>query len=417
MVEDQQHIGLELAGRYRIDSEIASGALCRVHRGTDTMLRRPVAIKAVPAAAVATYRRALTMTAHLTHPTVIATFDAIEHGGDFFLVQEYVQARPFETYLRNGLPVERAADIAGQLARALAYSHAHGVAHGDLTPAALLVDRRAAVRVNNFRLPPDTAYFANVAATLAPDLAGLQPPSDDPAAAEANDVRAVGLILWQALTSEQREADGPVVRVVRDFRDDVPDAARALARRCLASDAPDAIRDAVALVLALEALSRELARSRPALSEETPPALRVAREMVAREAGWSLDDTLGVAAPAWATERAPQSHPGIVDPGATTVPAVHPGPSAPAREPRVTAGPARLALPSRPLARDNMAAARPPLRTAPPVWAAPDNHPILSRKVRGREGGVSLAVVIAVGVVLFLLFFVVGLVTSAGFFH
>jgi Protein kinase domain len=412
VLDDQQHTELAIGGRYRIDQEIAAGALCRVHRGTDAVLRRPVAIKVVPPAAVPTYRRALQMTAQLTHPAIVATFDAVERDGDLFVVQEYVQARPFETYLRNGLPVERAADLAGQLARALAYSHAHGVVHGDLTPAALLVDRRAAVRINNFCLPPDQAYFSDAAATLEPGLAGIQPQSDDPSAGEVNDVRAVGLILWRALTAEQREATGPGLRAVRDFRDDVPEAARALVRRCLGTIDEGAIRDAEALALALDALGRELARSRPALPEETPPALRVAREMVAREAGWSLDDTLGMSASSWAPERSRRTPPGVVDLNDATVPTVHPGPGVPAREPRVTAGPARLALPARPEGRGDMAAARTPARTAPPVWAAPDEVRRRPPAAKQRQGSISLPMVIAIGVVLFLVFFVVGFATA-----
>ena len=92
--------------------------------------------------------------ASVTHSAVIAVFDAVEHDGRLFVVQEHVQAREFSTYLRAGLPIERATDLAAQIARALAYAHAHGVVHGDLTPAAVLVDRRAVLRLNNFGLPP-----------------------------------------------------------------------------------------------------------------------------------------------------------------------------------------------------------------------------------------------------------------------
>lgn len=417
MADDQHQNGQEIAGRYRIDELIATGALCQVHRGTDTVLRRPIVIKVVPHASAPTYRRALQLTAQLTHPSIVATFDAVERDGDLFLMQEYVQARPFEAYLRNGLPVERAADLAGQLARALAYSHAHGVAHGDLTPAALLVDRRAALRVNNFCLPPDQTYFSAAAAALEPGLVGVEPQSDDLAVTIRNDVRALGLILWRALTNEERETEGSGVRTLRSFRGDVPESARAVVRRCLSNHAEGAIADAETLVLALEALGRDLARNRPALSEATPPALRVAREMIAREAAWSLGDTPGAAVAAWTPERSRPTQPSVVDHGAATVPAIQRPSGVPLRETRVTAGPARLSLPSRPLSRADIDAAhRAPARTAPPVWAAPGIERNNAAAAKGDQRGISIAVVIAIGVVLFLLFFVVGIVTASHVF-
>src|SRR5262249_34694738 len=160
------------AHRYRIEELLANGALCPVYRGQDTVLRRSIAIKVVPPEHVHAYREALSQTAALTHPAIVATYDALEEGGQLFLIQERAFARPFQTYLRNGLPVERTLDLAVQVARALAYAHAHDIVHGDLTPTALLVDRRAVVSVNNYCLPPDGAYFDEFSRALEHQTAG-----------------------------------------------------------------------------------------------------------------------------------------------------------------------------------------------------------------------------------------------------
>src|SRR5579871_6477773 len=112
---DLSNAGFTLAGRYRLEEPLAQGALSRVFRGQDAVLRRGVVVKVVPHEHVIAFQAALHATAALTHPAVIAVFDAVEHDDCLYVVQEYVQARPFSLYLQGGLPVERATDLASQM--------------------------------------------------------------------------------------------------------------------------------------------------------------------------------------------------------------------------------------------------------------------------------------------------------------
>src|SRR5262249_40531507 len=157
-------------------------------------------------------------------------------------------------YLRGGVPSERAVDLGGQIARVLAYAHAHGIAHGDLTPAAILIDRRAVVRVNNFGLPADTHYFATLADALEErDVADATLHATRRDSAPVDDVHALGLLLWQLLREQETGA----------FRDDVHTGLRDLVRRCVSHSHTQRITDAETLVLELEALARTLAAARP----------------------------------------------------------------------------------------------------------------------------------------------------------
>src|SRR5262249_35686112 len=127
---------------------------------------------------------------------------------------------------------------------------------------------------------------------------------------------------------------GAAEDAARVFRAEVPEAVRRLVRRGGGRGHPDRLREADALVLALEGLAHgPAARPAPALSAHTPPALRVARERIVQEAAWSLDDTLGVAQP-WPGELAAASVAvGVFLPppasSAPTVPAMAPGQEAP----------------------------------------------------------------------------------------
>lgn len=388
---DLSYAGFTLAERYRLEEPLAQGALSQVVRGQDAVLRRGVVIKVVPPEHVIAFQAALHATSALTHPAVIAVIDAVEHDGYLFVVQEYVQARSFALYLQAGLPVERATDLGLQMALALAYAHAHGVVHGDLTPAAVLVDRRAVLRLNNFALPPDAAYCEAYAHTLEPPEATLvaggvvEKPS-----AYAEDVRAVGLILWQALSAAH-----PVGAVPDDaedgqraFRAEVPEEARELVRRCVVRAHPRRIYDAEVLALELEALAGELADLRSPLAEETPAVLRVAREMIEHEAPWSLEDTVGAGQP-WATsaEALAQANSGNL--GGSTAPAIFaPVSSYPASRRAPASGlqfPPRLSLPSRPL-------------LAVPTAAGADTP----------EGGPTLLLTLLLGGALFVVCFLIG---------
>src|SRR5262249_22959775 len=161
----------------------------------------------------------------------------------------------------------------------------------------------------------------------------------------------------------------------RTFRPDVHEAVRALVRRCVVRAHPERIRDAETLTLLLEALAHDLARDRSPLPEMTPPALRVAREMIAQEAAWSLDDTLGVARP-WLIGAEVPLAVGELFSSAPTTPATLPG----QEDWEVTAGPLRdeVGVPSRVLpARPDAETAprrgpRRAVRSTPPRWGVED---------------------------------------------
>src|SRR5262249_12469461 len=99
-----------------------------------------------------------------------------------------------------------------------------------------------------------------------------------------------------------------------DFRQDVPEPLRELVRRCVLRGHAQRIVDAESLALELERLADELASRRPAVTQHTPPALRVARQAVAREAAWSVDETVSSSHPWAAPEDAERYQPPAAQP-------------------------------------------------------------------------------------------------------
>lgn len=416
------HHGLRLAQRYQLAERLERGTLATVYRGQDLVLRRPIAVKAVPPDQISAYQASLRASARLAHPAAIGVYDALEQDGWLFVIQEYVNGRPISAYFRQGVPTARAVDLARQIASALAYAHAHGISHGDLTPPAVLVDRQANVRINNFGLPPDAAYFQRTALAVAASLAADDPTVELPAtselpsslhataidptlAAPTDDTRAAGYLLWLLLTEPVVDAAGiEQEEGMRRFRSEVPRALREVVVGTIGQSAERSIGDAQTLALTLERLGQDLASGRVNIAAPpvTPPAVLAARS--APEPSWSADDTL-------------QGNRQLARPGAA---AVRPGSqSAPPLPPRLANGTALHAYASASLETGGGPA-------DPPVWGvAPSNgsaeHGLLDPYEGADAGakdathrGLPLTVVLVLGAVLFILFFLVGYFSQLG---
>jgi serine/threonine protein kinase len=276
MSDDQSFAGLQLTDRYHVNNVLARGSVATVYDGTDDTLSRRVAIKAVPPAHVATYRHALDATAAFTHPSVLMTIDAVEHAGWLFLVQELVsRGAPLALRLGEGVVVARALEVGAQLCRALAYAHAHGIIHGDVTPTAVLLDGDDTLHLNDFGLPTDAAYRARAArieAQLAQSLGLPAPAAEETEPSAAEDVRAVGVLLWQMLASPY------AIGRAQELRPEVPGKVRQLLSQLIVRGHPERLAEAEPAAVAVEARLREVVVAPPKSAPSTPSAVRIARE-------------------------------------------------------------------------------------------------------------------------------------------
>lgn len=208
-----------LAGRYELGPVIGTGGMARVHRGTDTLLGRPVAVKVfrldadpLHAARIETESRTL---ASVQHPGLVAVYDTgtwrRADGVQLpFLVMELVDGPTLEACCLDGsLTVQEVAAIGADLAAALTHVHAHGIVHRDVKPANILLgtDRRPKLtdfgiaRLVDSARQTQTGLMVGTAAYLSPEqVKGHQvgPPTD---------VYALGLVLLEAATG-RREYSG-----------------------------------------------------------------------------------------------------------------------------------------------------------------------------------------------------------------
>ncbi len=273
--------GLELVGRYQLGARRAAGAFCVVYDAHDRELKRMVAVKVAAQEQAAVYREALNATAGLSYPAFLAVYDLIEQDERLFLVHEFVDGRPLSAYVSDGAPVRRGVALALQLAHAVAYAHQHDLAHGDLTPAAIVIDRGAVAHINNVQMPPDWDYFSATASSLA--LSDVTRSAEETLAALRDDARqrdvwSVAAALWLLITrvADAGEAMGAVER--RAYGADVSAEIQTLLARALDITHPQRITTSEELALALEAQDEALTRAANPQRDTLPLAVGAYRE-------------------------------------------------------------------------------------------------------------------------------------------
>src|SRR6266567_4395623 len=299
--------GRDIQQRYLLQRLVKRGQICAVYQGFDQVLQRPVAVKAAPAEHVATYRAALRSTSQFAHPHIIGIYDLIIEPETLYLVQEYVDGDDFSTLLQTQLTPYQVADFGTQICRALLYAGtpSRKVCHGDLTPSSVIRDRRGQVRINNFALPSDLNYF-NSWSIVGGDRRGLAdahvPWGQLTEERQADDARAVGLLLYQILTARApgiASVEPPTDGRLRFQRNVPPELCNIIARTVVRQH-PQYIASAEALYVELKPLTEALEPPMVVAASNMPAAAEALRSqplsqplMSGQLAGTAVRETTG----------------------------------------------------------------------------------------------------------------------------
>src|SRR5271154_5882806 len=144
-----------ILGNYTILDKIGAGGMGQVFKAQHRRMDRIVAIKMLPksvmkdAATVARFEREVRAAAKLSHPNIVAAYDADEANGVHFLAMEYIEGSDLSALVKkNGpFPVANAVNYILQAAKGLEFAHGEGVVHRDIKPANFLLDKKGVVKI------------------------------------------------------------------------------------------------------------------------------------------------------------------------------------------------------------------------------------------------------------------------------
>ncbi|MBN1440600.1 MAG: serine/threonine protein kinase [Anaerolineales bacterium] len=211
--------GALLNDRYVLERPLASGGMAHVWLGRDQLLGRTVAIKILREEYTRKpdfqerFRREAQAIARLSHPNLVTVYDFGTHGGQFFMIMEYVEGEDLKSFLRHSReqPLEAWVDIAIQVCEGLGLAHRAGVVHCDVKPQNVLLASDLLAKIADFGIARATA-----AKDIAADSNGTRPLEDETiwgspqyvspeqAAGEtltpASDIYSAGVMLFEMLT-------------------------------------------------------------------------------------------------------------------------------------------------------------------------------------------------------------------------
>ena len=263
--------GEVLGARYELRQALARGGMGGVWVGYDRVLRRQVAVKVLDIGAAredraaVRFRHEATAAAALSHPNVVAVYDAGVEEGLAYLVMELLSGPTVADLIqqRGLLSVGLALDLARQAAEGLDAVHRVGVVHRDVKPGNLMLDQGGWLKVLDFgiaRLAEATVPQLTASGTVFGSAAFLSPEqARGEAATAASDHYALGCVLMAMLTGRppfaaehplgllRQHLDAPPPRV-RDRLPDVPAWVDELVDDLLAKD-PERRADGVAALL------------------------------------------------------------------------------------------------------------------------------------------------------------------------
>src|SRR4051794_36125306 len=267
--------------RYRLVRRLGAGGFGTVWLAEDERLGREVAVKRVligDGDEAERARREAQVVARLSHPGIVALYEAGADDAACYLVSELVRGETLGVLEAEGaLSDLDVVEIGIALCEALAHAHARGVVHRDVKPGNVIVpeargDGEPHAKLTDFGIAravgddalTRTGDVLGTLAYMAPEHA------EGRGATERSDLYALALVLYEALAGVNPVRGATPAETARRIGDPLPALGRY--RRDLPRALTQALDDAVAVEPedrgTLNDLRTALARSRDAVSDE-----------------------------------------------------------------------------------------------------------------------------------------------------
>jgi eukaryotic-like serine/threonine-protein kinase len=268
-------------GRYEILQPLGRGAMGTVYLGRDPKINREVAIKTLEYTEVeagelaevkARFFREAEAAGMLSHPNIVAIYDAGEEHDMAYIAMELLSGEDLTKYCRedNLLPPDRVLAIITEVTVALEYAHRQGVVHRDIKPANIMQLKDDRIKVTDFGI----ARVVDASQTRTGVILGTPSYMSPEQVAGKNvdgrsDLFALGVVLYQMLSGAKpfkgdnittimyaitHNAHTPLSEVVPD----IPACVEAMVNKLLAKAVSKRFRSATQVLQAIKECREEI---------------------------------------------------------------------------------------------------------------------------------------------------------------
>lgn len=219
---------------YEIEEKLGQGGMAIVYRSRDLKLNRTVAIKMILGADEATPEDRIRMRleaeaiARLHHPNIVELHALHEIDGQPILVMGFVAGGTLHAMLNGRRPgIAKSAEMIEALARGINHAHQKGVIHRDLKPGNILLDLEGTPKISDFGLAKRLDLKKSLTRTgIVIGTPGYMSPEqargESDRVGTATDIHALGIILYEMLTSKSPFEGGNISATLKAVCETMP---------------------------------------------------------------------------------------------------------------------------------------------------------------------------------------------------
>lgn len=225
-------IGTMLGNRYELLERIGEGGMALVYKAKCHLLNRYVAVKVLKEQFstdkefVEKFKREAAAAASLSDNNIVNIYDVGTQGDINYIVMEYVKGKTLKEIIKQEGRIEtsKAANIAGQIGKALECAHRNNIIHRDIKPHNILVTDEGLAKVTDFGI----AKAANsVTVTNSSKIMGsahyFSPEQAKGSFVDCRtDIYSLGIVIYEMVTGRvPYDAESPVSVALKHIQEPV----------------------------------------------------------------------------------------------------------------------------------------------------------------------------------------------------